>query len=241
MKPVRYASSDGLEIPAYLTLPKGVVPKNLPAVILPHGGPSGRDVWGYDSYAQFLANRGYAVLQPNFRGSARYGKKFLDAGNKQWGDKMQDDVTWGAKYLVGQGIADAKRIGIMGESYGGYADACGRGVHAGRLRGGRVSCRAVEPDHVSRLDPAILGVGPEGLVRGGGRSDHAGGEGAARAAVAAQLGRQDPRRRSSSSRARMTRASTRPSPTRSSWRSGTAGSRWSTRSRPTKGTASCGP
>jgi dipeptidyl aminopeptidase/acylaminoacyl peptidase len=125
MKPVRYASSDGLEIPGYLTLPKGLTPKNLPAIILPHGGPWARDVWGYDSYAQFLANRGYAVLQPNFRGSTGYGKKFLDAGNKQWGDKMQDDVTWGAKYLVAQGIADAKRIGIMGGSYGGYATLAG--------------------------------------------------------------------------------------------------------------------
>src|SRR5690349_18811630 len=121
MKPVKYPSSDGLEIPAYLTLPKGVAAKNLPAVILPHGGPWARDSWGYNAFAQFLANRGYAVLQPNFRGSTGYGKKFIDAGNKQWGDKMQDDVTWGAKYLIAQGIADPKKIGIMGGSYGGYA------------------------------------------------------------------------------------------------------------------------
>jgi dipeptidyl aminopeptidase/acylaminoacyl peptidase len=125
MKPVRYKSSDGLEIPAYLTLPKGVEAKNLPAIIVPHGGPWGRDSWGYNAFAQFLANRGYAVLQPNFRASVGYGKKFLDAGNKQWGDKMQDDVTWGAKYLITQGIADPKRIGIMGGSYGGYATLAG--------------------------------------------------------------------------------------------------------------------
>jgi len=125
MKPVKYASSDGLEIPAYLTLPKGVEGKNLPAMILPHGGPWGRDTWGYDPFAQFLANRGYAVLQPNFRASTGYGKKFLDSGNKQWGDKMQDDITWGAKYLTAQGIADPKRIGIMGGSYGGYATLAG--------------------------------------------------------------------------------------------------------------------
>src|ERR1041385_7569150 len=125
MKPVKYLSSDGLEIPAYLTLPKGVAAKNLPAVILPHGGPWARDNWGYDAFAQFLANRGYAVLQPNFRGSTGYGKKFLDAGNKQWGDKMQDDVTWGVKYLVAEGIADSKKIGIMGGSYGGYATLAG--------------------------------------------------------------------------------------------------------------------
>ncbi len=125
MKPVKYPSSDGLEVPAYLTLPKGVEAKNLPAVIVPHGGPWGRDSWGYNSFAQFLANRGYAVLQPNFRASTGYGKKFLDAGNKQWGEKMQDDVTWGAKYLIAQGIADPKRVGIMGGSYGGYATLAG--------------------------------------------------------------------------------------------------------------------
>ncbi len=125
MKPVKYPSSDSLEIPAYLTLPKGVEAKNLPAVILPHGGPWYRDGWGYDAFAQFLANRGYAVLQPNFRGSTGYGKKFIDAGNKQWGNKMQDDLTWGAKYLIAQGIADPKRVGIMGGSYGGYATLAG--------------------------------------------------------------------------------------------------------------------
>jgi dipeptidyl aminopeptidase/acylaminoacyl peptidase len=125
MKAVRYKSSDGLEIPAYLTLPKGLSEKNLPLVVVPHGGPWGRDSWGYSSFAQFLANRGYAVLQPNFRASTGYGKKFLDAGNLQWGDKMQDDITWGVKYLVGQGIADPKRVGIMGGSYGGYATLAG--------------------------------------------------------------------------------------------------------------------
>lgn len=125
MQTVRYNSSDGLEIPAYLTLPKGVEPKRLPAIILPHGGPWARDSWGYHGSAQFLANRGYAVLQPNFRGSTGYGKKFLNAGNNQFGDKMQDDLTWGVNYLIAQGIADPKRIGIMGASYGGYATLAG--------------------------------------------------------------------------------------------------------------------
>ena len=124
-KPVRYKSSDGLEIAAYLTLPRGIPAKNLPTIIMPHGGPWARDTWGYDSYAQFAANRGYAVLQPNFRGSTGYGKKFLDAGNRQWGDKMQDDITWGVKYLVAQGITDPKRVGIWGGSYGGYATLAG--------------------------------------------------------------------------------------------------------------------
>jgi dipeptidyl aminopeptidase/acylaminoacyl peptidase len=125
MKPVTYKSSDGMEIPAYLTLPKGVPAKNLPAIVLPHGGPWGRDTWGYRPLAQFLANRGYAVLMPNFRGSTGYGREFLDAGNLQWGRKMQDDITWGAKYLVAEGVADPKRIGIMGGSYGGYATLAG--------------------------------------------------------------------------------------------------------------------
>ena len=123
--PVRYPSSDGLEIPGYLTLPVGAEPKNLPAIILPHGGPWSRDRWAYSGLPQFLANRGYAVLQPNFRSSTGYGKKFLNAGNNEWGQKMQDDLTWGVKYLVGRGIADPKRVGIMGGSYGGYATLAG--------------------------------------------------------------------------------------------------------------------
>ncbi len=125
MKPIRYKSSDGLEIPAYLTLPKGVPAKNLPLIVNPHGGPWHRDTWGFSNEVQFLANRGYAVLQMNFRGSTGYGKKFLNASNKQWGDKMQDDITWGVKHLVKQGIADPKRIGIYGASYGGYATLAG--------------------------------------------------------------------------------------------------------------------
>lgn len=125
MKPVRYKSSDGLEIPAYLTIPKGSSGKNMPAVLFIHGGPWGRDSWGFSSYAQFLANRGYVVLQPNFRASTGYGKKFLNAGNNEWGQKMQDDITWGKKWLVEQGIADPKRVAIMGGSYGGYAALAG--------------------------------------------------------------------------------------------------------------------
>ena len=125
MQSVRYPSSDGLDIPAYLTLPKGLASQNLPLIVVPHGGPWGRDTWGYDGMAQFLANRGYAVLQPNFRASTGYGKKFMNAGNGQWGDKMQDDLTWGVKHLVAQGVADPKRIGIMGGSYGGYATLAG--------------------------------------------------------------------------------------------------------------------
>ncbi|WP_428224901.1 S9 family peptidase [Flavobacterium sp.] len=126
MTPITYKSSDGLEIPAYLTLPVGTTGKNLPVVILVHGGPKGpRDMWGYNSIAQFLANRGYAVMQPNFRASGGYGKKFLNAGDLQWGKLMQDDITWGVKYLIEKGIADKSKVAIMGGSYGGYATLAG--------------------------------------------------------------------------------------------------------------------
>jgi dipeptidyl aminopeptidase/acylaminoacyl peptidase len=125
MQVVRYQSSDGLEIPAYLTLPKGLPAGDLSALIVVHGGPWARDEWGYNAIAQFFANRGYAVFMPNFRGSTGFGKRFLNAGNAEWGAKMQDDITWGVKYLVTEGIADPKRIGILGGSYGGYAALAG--------------------------------------------------------------------------------------------------------------------
>jgi dipeptidyl aminopeptidase/acylaminoacyl peptidase len=124
-KPYHFRSSDGLDIPGYLTLPKGLPAKNLPLIVHPHGGPWARDTYGYDTFAQFLSNRGYAVLQPNFRGSTSYGKKFLNGGNGEWGRKMQDDLTWGVKALVASGIVDHARAGIMGGSYGGYATLAG--------------------------------------------------------------------------------------------------------------------
>src|SRR5580698_5545876 len=125
MQAVHYQSSDGLEIPAYLTLPRGVQGTGLPALIVVHGGPWARDQWDYNPIAQFFANRGYAVFMLNFRGSTGYGKRFLNAGNAEWGAKMQDDITWGVKYLVSEGIADPGRIGILGGSYGGYAVLAG--------------------------------------------------------------------------------------------------------------------
>ncbi len=125
-QPVRIPTRDGAQIPGYLTLPKGVPPQNLPAVLLVHGGPWARDYYGYDALAQFLANRGYAVLQVNFRASTGYGKSFLNAGNKEWGTgRMQHDLTDAAKHLIAQGIFDPKRVAIMGGSYGGYAALAG--------------------------------------------------------------------------------------------------------------------
>lgn len=126
MQPIRYKSSDGLEIPAYLTVPNGCKAQQLPLVVLVHGGPKGpRDYWGYDPIVQFLANRGYAVLQPNFRASGGYGKKFQNAGDLQWGLLMQDDITWGVKHLINEGIVDESKVVIMGGSYGGYATLAG--------------------------------------------------------------------------------------------------------------------
>ncbi len=125
MKPITYKSQDGLTIHGYLTVPKGLKAKNLPVVVNPHGGPWARDTWGYRSEVQFLANRGYAVLQVNFRTSTGYGRKFWEAGFKQWGLAIQDDITDGVHWLIDQGIADPERIGIYGGSFGGYATLAG--------------------------------------------------------------------------------------------------------------------
>lgn len=125
MKPISYQSRDGLTIHGYLTVPKGMEAKNLPVVVNPHGGPWARDSWGYSPEVQMLANRGYAVLQMNFRGSVGYGRKFWEASFKQWGKTMQDDITDGVNWLVKEGIADPKRVAIYGGSYGGYATLAG--------------------------------------------------------------------------------------------------------------------
>lgn len=125
MKPIQYKSRDGLTINGYLSLPKGVDAKNLPVVVNPHGGPWARDIWGYNPEVQFLVNRGYAVLQMNFRGSIGYGRKFWEISFKQWGKTMQDDITDGVHWIIQQGIADPKRIAIYGGSYGGYATLSG--------------------------------------------------------------------------------------------------------------------
>lgn len=124
-KPISYTARDGLTIHGYLTTPVGIPAKNLPTVLLVHGGPWLRDKWGYAPNVQWLANRGYAVLQVNYRGSEGYGRQFLNAGNKEWGRKMQNDLTDGVNWIVKEGIADPKKVAIMGRSYGGYATLAG--------------------------------------------------------------------------------------------------------------------
>ncbi|HLL30188.1 MAG TPA: S9 family peptidase, partial [Allosphingosinicella sp.] len=121
VEPVSYPARDGLAIPAYLTRPVGRGDKGLPLIVMPHGGPFVRDKWTYDPWVQFLANRGYVVLQPNFRGSTGYGKAFVDAASGEFGRRMQDDLDDGVRWLVDRGLVDPRRVCIMGASYGGYA------------------------------------------------------------------------------------------------------------------------
>lgn len=125
MTPISFTSRDGLIIHGYLTCPVGIPSRNLPLVLCVHGGPRSRDTWGFNSWAQWCANRGYVCLQVNFRGSTGYGKQFLNAGNKEWGNKMQNDLTDAVNWAIGQGIVDPKKIAIFGGSYGGYAALCG--------------------------------------------------------------------------------------------------------------------
>ncbi len=135
VRPVSYAAADGLEIHGFLTLPPGVTdPKALPLVVLPHGGPAAHDSLGFDWLAQAVASRGYAVLQPNFRGSTGYGQAFEEAGYGEWGRKMQTDLSDGVRWLADQGIADPKRVCILGGSYGGYAALAGVTLDPGVYR-----------------------------------------------------------------------------------------------------------
>ena len=125
MRPVQFKSRDGLTIHGYLTIPPGVEAKNLPLILNVHGGPWARDTWGYDGEVQWMANRGYAVLQVNYRGSTGYGKQFLNAANREWAGKMHDDLVDGVQWVIQQGIADRNRVAVYGGSYGGYATLVG--------------------------------------------------------------------------------------------------------------------
>jgi dipeptidyl aminopeptidase/acylaminoacyl peptidase len=135
IRPVTYAAADGLEIHGYLTTPPGIAdPRGLPLVVLVHGGPASRDVLGFDWWAQAIASRGYAVLQPNFRGSTGYGDEFLEAGYGEWGRKMQTDLSDGVRWLATEGVIDPARVCIVGASYGGYAAMAGPTLDPGVYR-----------------------------------------------------------------------------------------------------------
>ena len=134
VRAVKYKAADGLEITGYLTLPRGVPAERLPLIVMPHGGPASRDAPGFDWWAQGLASRGYAVLQPNFRGSDGFSRAFLEAGYGQWGKKMQSDLSDGVRYLAGQGTIDPSRVCIVGASYGGYAALAGATLDKGVYR-----------------------------------------------------------------------------------------------------------
>jgi dipeptidyl aminopeptidase/acylaminoacyl peptidase len=125
MEPVSFTSRDGLTIEGYLTLPPGSSGGPMPMILNVHGGPWVRDGWGYDPEAQWFANRGYACLQVNYRGSTGYGKEFLNAGNKEWGGTMHDDLVDAVRWAVESGVADPERVAIYGGSYGGYAALAG--------------------------------------------------------------------------------------------------------------------
>ena len=122
---ITYSARDGLDIPAYLTLPRGREAKNLPLIVMPHGGPQARDLPGFDYWAQVLASRGYAVLQPQYRGSTGFGLAHVEAGYGEWGRKMQTDLTDGVTHLAREGVIDAGKVCIFGWSYGGYAAMAG--------------------------------------------------------------------------------------------------------------------
>ncbi len=162
MRTIAFKARDGLELQGYLTLPTGAEGKKVPLIINPHGGPFGiRDVWRYDGEVQFLASRGYAVLQVNYRGSGGYGHEFVERGAHQWGRAMQDDLTDAVKWAIDQGIADPKRVAIYGGSYGGYA------ALAGVTLTPELYCCAVNYVGVANLGVAFKGYGGDAFVRDG--------------------------------------------------------------------------
>ena len=154
MLPIEFKARDGLTIHGYLTYPCGEQKTNLPLVLDVHGGPWSRDMWGFNPEVQWLANRGYAVLEINYRGSSGYGKAFLNAGNKQWGKAMQDDLTDAVHWAINAGIADPKKIAIYGGSYGGYA------ALAGATLTPDLYCCAVDIVGISNLSTLIKSIPP---------------------------------------------------------------------------------
>jgi dipeptidyl aminopeptidase/acylaminoacyl peptidase len=154
MEPISFVARDGLTIYGYITFPPGKERKNLPMVLVVHGGPWARDYWGYDPRSQWFANRGYACLQVNFRGSVGYGKDFVNAGDKEWGAKMHDDLIDGVNWAIDKGYADAEKVAIFGRSYGGYAALVGATFTPD------VFCCAVDICGISNLVTQIKSIPP---------------------------------------------------------------------------------
>ncbi|MBO0822809.1 MAG: S9 family peptidase [Actinobacteria bacterium] len=154
MEPFSFAARDGLTIHGYLTFPPGAERSDLPTVLVVHGGPWARDVWGYNPHAQWLANRGYLCIQVNFRGSTGYGKAFLNAGDREWGAKMQDDLSDAVSHAISQGWADPAKVAIFGGSYGGYAALAGAAFTPG------IYCCAVDIVGPSNLITLIQTIPP---------------------------------------------------------------------------------
>ncbi|MEJ0061306.1 MAG: prolyl oligopeptidase family serine peptidase [Terricaulis sp.] len=156
VRAIRYAAADGLSIGAYLTLPVGREPRNLPLIVMPHGGPQSRDNRGFNWLSQALASRGYAVLQPNFRGSSGEGRAFVEAAYGEWGRKMQTDLSDGVAYLAAEGIADPQRVCILGGSYGGYAAIAGVTLQQGIYRCAVAIAGVFDLEEM--LDPRVIGT-----------------------------------------------------------------------------------
>ena len=154
VQPIKYRARDGLEVHGFLAIPAGLEPRNLPLVVYVHGGPWLRDYWTFNTWTQLLANRGYAVLQPNFRGSMGYGMKHLHAGDRQWGLAMQDDLTDAVRWAVAEGIADPVRVAIIGLSYGGYAAVAGAAFTPDLYKCAYIAMRALWNARVGNPDDA---------------------------------------------------------------------------------------
>jgi len=171
---IRYRSRDGSDIPALLTLPVDSAPAGLPAVIVPHDGPWERDRWDYDPLVQFLASRGYAVLQPNYRGSKGFGKAHESSGFRAWGTTAQTDLNDGIQYLVAEGIADPSRIAIVGLGYGGYAALMGASSSTARYAAAvAIGGPADLPSFLAELPPYASSLAPRYRSRVGDLDDPA--------------------------------------------------------------------
>lgn len=164
-KPVSFKAQDGLDIPALLTLPNGTSGKNLPTLVHIHGGPASHKVWQYDHFKQFLANRGYAVLDVNFRGSTGYGKAYSAAGYGQVGRSMQSDITDAANWLVSEGIADQDAMAVIGASYGGYSSALAMTRDAGTFKAGIVEIAVTDVVYQMDNNPFSWGLSLDAMRR----------------------------------------------------------------------------